>query len=169
MHRQYRCLRPIIKSMGAIMKKLLPILAILIVMVLDVSGCTPKTGTTTTTITSTISTTAGQPVEVVSVLSTYKSGQTVNPGGPEIEITLKNVSDEPVVYLTATLELLSVPANSGMKRSWDYVFSVSPSNPLPPGKSISSKNILIGGGFDENYAVSINGTMQSGIKFSYTK
>ena len=30
-----------------------------------------------------------RPVEVVSVEDTYKSGQTVNPGGPEIEIALR--------------------------------------------------------------------------------
>jgi hypothetical protein len=108
-------------------------------------------------------------VAVVSVSSTYKPGQTVNPGGPEIEMTLKNVSDEPVVYLTATLELLSVPVNGATKRYWDYSFSVTPAKPLLPGKSVSSKMVLIGGGFDEHYAVSINGTLQSGLKFSYTK
>jgi len=38
-----------------------------------------------------------QPVVVVSVLDTYQAGQIVNPGGPEIELTLENVSGEPIV------------------------------------------------------------------------
>ena len=148
------------------MKKLLLTL-ILMVVVLAGSGCGDNSVTTTTT-TTTI--TSGQPIEVVSVLDTYKSGQTVNPGGPEIEMTLKNVSNEPVIYLAATLELLSRPTDSPMRRTWDYSFDVSPANPLLPGKSTSSKNWLIGGGFDgQHYAVSINGTLQSGVTFNYTK
>ncbi len=111
-----------------------------------------------------------EPIEVVSVLDTYKTGQTVNPGGPEIEITLKNAAVEPVVSLAATLDLLSIPATSGLRRSWNYAFEVTPSNPLLPGNSIGSKVRLIGGGFGGSlpYSVTINGTLQSGVTFAYT-
>jgi len=150
------------------MKKLVFTLYMLGMVALAVSGCTTNTETTATTTTKTTMTN-GQPVEIVSVLSTYKPGQTVNPGGPEIEMTLKNVSDEPVVYLTATLELLSRPADAPFPKYWRYGFNVTDTNPLLPGKSISTKIRLIGGGFDGNYDVSINGTMQSGVTFTYTK
>ena len=103
-----------------------------------------------------------EPIEVISVLDTYKTGQTVNPGGPEIEITLKNAAIEPVVSLAATLI---------GSRTFNYSFDVTPSNPLLPGKSISSKNRLIGGGFPGGsipYAVTVNGTLQSGATFAYT-
>jgi hypothetical protein len=118
----------------------------------------------------TTSTQNQQPIEVVSVLDTYKTGQTVNPGGPEIEITLKNAAVEPVVSLAATLDLLSIPVASGLRRSWNYAFEVTPSNPLLSGNSIGSKVRLIGGGFGGSlpYSVTINGTLQSGATFAYT-
>jgi len=100
-----------------------------------------------------------QPIEIISVLGPL---QPINPGGPIVEITLKNVAVEPVVSLTATLELI---------RSFNFDFDVTSSNPLLPGKSISAKLTLIGGGFNDSisYPLTINGTLQNGATFDYIK
>lgn len=44
-----------------------------------------------------------QPIEIIAVVGPL---QPINPGGPIVEITLKNMADEPIVSLTATLELI---------------------------------------------------------------
>jgi hypothetical protein len=105
-----------------------------------------------------------QPIEVISVLDTYNAGQTVNPGGPTIEITLKNISSEPVVSLQVTLQ------ESG-PRTFNFDFNVTSSNPLLPNQSISAKRILIGGGFGDGigYYLVIHGALQSGLSFAYMK
>jgi hypothetical protein len=50
-------------------------------------------------------------------------------------------------------------------------FAVSTSNPLLSGTSISDSLILIGVGFSNNvsYPLTITGTLQNGVTFSYTK
>jgi len=101
-----------------------------------------------------------EPIEIVSVLGPVPP---FTPGGPTVEITLKNVSVVPVISLTATLEL---------SESFDFTFDdVSPSNPLQPNRSTSAELILIGGGFSSNdsYPLTINATLQNGAKFVYTK
>jgi hypothetical protein len=100
-----------------------------------------------------------QPVEIISVLGPL---QPINPGGPIVEITLKNVAVEPVVSLAATLDL---------SRSFNFDFDVTSSNPLLPDKSISAKLTLIGEGFSVNipYPLTMNGILQSGATFAYTK
>jgi hypothetical protein len=101
-----------------------------------------------------------QPIEIISV---QMPPQLPNPGGPRVEITLKNVSVEPVTSLTATLEQTN--------RDFDFNFNVTPSNPLPPDKSISATLLLIGGGVSENhsYPLTIKGAFQSGDTFVYTE
>jgi hypothetical protein len=103
-----------------------------------------------------------QPIEVTSVLGPL---QPFNPGGPVVEITLKNVGVEPVISLTATLEL-DTPFGP-----FDFIFNVTPSNPLQPNKSTSDILTLIGGGFADNvsYPLKIHATLQNGAKFVYTK
>jgi hypothetical protein len=104
-----------------------------------------------------------QPIEIVSVLGPVGP---VNPGGPIVEITLKNVSVEPVISLTATLE-----ANTAFDISFAFPFDdVSPSNPLQPNSSISDRLCLIGGGFssDVSYPLTINATLRNGARFVYT-
>jgi len=100
-----------------------------------------------------------QPIEITSVLGPL---QPINPGGTIVEITLKNVAVEPVISLTATLEL---------SESFDFTFDVTPSNPLQPNRSTSDTLCLIGGGFSDNvsYPLTINATLQNGAKFVYTK
>ncbi len=100
-----------------------------------------------------------QLVEVVSVKDIAKAP---NPGGPDIEIILKNVSSEPVIDLNA---IFTEP----LYRSWKLQFNVSQSNPLLPGSTTSVHQILIGGGWGANiqYSLTINGTLKSGRTFNY--
>ena len=121
-------------------------------------GCS-ATSTLTPTPTPTPTLPNQQPIEIISVSGPL---QPINPGGPIIEITLKDVSADPVVSLTANLEL---------SRSFVFNFDVTSSNPLLPDKTISAKLTLIGGGFSDSlsYPLTINGKMQNGATFVYTK
>jgi hypothetical protein len=104
-----------------------------------------------------------QPIEVISVSSPpIKPGELVNPGGPVVEITVKNVSIEPVISLTVILEA---------GRSFQLHFNIYPSSPLLPDQTIIQKFILIGGGYAENipYPLTIKGTLLNDTIFSYTK
>jgi len=101
-----------------------------------------------------------EPIEIVSVLGPLPP---FNPGGAAVKITLKNVGVEPVISLTATLEV---------SESFDFIFDVTPSNPLQPNRSTSTTLTLIGGGgFSSNgsYPLTINATLQNGANFVYTK
>jgi hypothetical protein len=137
-----------------------------------ISGCNaPATPSVTPTLPPPTATTTEEPVDIVSVIgplpSSYENGKPVyNPGGPILEITLKNVSNEPVIFLEASLTLESMP-----QRPYDFTFDVSLSKPLLPGASTSSRQTLIGGGFSDTipYPVTINGTLQSNVAFVYTK
>jgi len=98
-----------------------------------------------------------QPIEVVSVSSPYKPGDTITPAGPKIEITLKNISNEPVISLTALLI-----EEGGFNSPWTFNFNVALVNPLLPGQSTSVTNILIGGGFGGGipYSLAITGVSE---------
>jgi hypothetical protein len=101
-----------------------------------------------------------EPIEIVSVLGPIPP---FTPGGPAVKITLKNVGAEPVISLTATLDV---------SESYDFIFDVTPSNPLQPNKSTSTTLALIGGGgfsSDGSYPLTINATLQNGPNFVYTK
>jgi len=145
---------------------------LIIVFSVMISGCSsPATPSSTPTLPPPSITTSEEPIEIVTALgplpSSYENGKPVyNPGGPIVEITLKNVAGEPVISLEASLELESV---SG--RPFKYTFDVTPSKPLLPGASTSTKQTLIGGGFSDEipYPVTINGTLQSNVAFVYTK
>jgi hypothetical protein len=105
-----------------------------------------------------------EPIEIVSVLGPVPP---FTPGGPGVEITLKNVSVEPVISLTATLEI-----DTAFGTSVEFTFDdVSPSNPLQPNTSTSDRLCLIGAGFssDVSYPLTINATLRNGAKFVYTK
>jgi len=106
-----------------------------------------------------------EPIEIVSVLGPVPP---FTPAGPRVEITLKNVSVEPVISLIATLEVYTV-----FGTSVDFTFDdVTPANPLQPNRSTSNKLCLIGGGFisdDVSYPLTINATLRNGAKFVYTK
>jgi hypothetical protein len=103
-------------------------------------------------------------VEIISVTGPWEP---INPGGPTIEITLENGTNEPIVFLEASLDLnISSPANP-----YVFHFDVTVAKPLLPGASISSRQTLIGGGFSDyfSYLLTISGTLQGNVAFSYTK
>jgi hypothetical protein len=114
---------------------------------------------TTTTSTNATTTQDQQPIKIVSALGPEPP---FTPGGPEIEITLKNVSNEPVVSLTAIFTNLG-------PREFDFDFPVSTANPLLSGVSISDSLTLIGASIDTNvsYPLTIEGTLQNGVTFNY--
>ena len=100
-----------------------------------------------------------QPIEVISVSGVGPP----NPGGPFVEITLKNVSEDPVTSLKATLEL---------ERDYEFGFvNVTPSNPLLLGESSNETLSLIGGGYgtETSYPLTITVTLQNGDTLTYTK
>lgn len=114
---------------------------------------------------STAITTGQQPIDVTSVSGPLSP---INPGGPIVEVTLRNVSGEPVVSLTASLGISRAgPSNT----PFIFNFNVTSSNPLLPATSVSSKLTLIGGGFADNasYPLTIEGKLQSGAAFAYTE
>ena len=134
------------------MKKMALIPILVILLTITTPGCCPASVPDNQ-----------QPVEVISALSPRPLiGQLINPAGPIVEITLKNVSDEPVISLTATLELY---------KSFEFIFDITPSNPLLPGDSISSRQLLIQGAISDthSYPLTINVTLQNGDEFVYTK
>jgi The GLUG motif len=103
-----------------------------------------------------------QPIEITSVVGPIAP---YNPGGPVIDVTVKNVAAEPVVSLTATLQI-----PSGLNTVFGISFNVTPSNPLLPGGSVSARRTLIGGGIrsGDSYPLTIDATLQDGAQFVYT-
>ena len=144
------------------------ILLTIVLFSVVVSGCnTPVIPSVTPTLPPPSITTTEEPIDIVSAVgplpSWYEDGKPVyNPGGPIVEITLKNVSDESVIFLEASLEA---------QRTFSFTFDVTLSKPLPPGASTSARQTLIGGGFSDEIPcpVTINGTLQSNVAFFYTK
>lgn len=146
--------------MGANIRGKLGFLIITLSTLVILVGCTP-TITSQSPEPTTTSHTTGQLIEVVSVIELYNA--TPHPGGPAIEITLKNISTESIISLNVTLE------ESG-PRSWDFDFNVTSSNPLEPNERISYERWLAGGGWGGGipYSLSINGTLKSGEVFAFT-
>ncbi len=101
-----------------------------------------------------------QPIDIVSAKEVPTEP---NPGGGLYEITLKNVSTEPVVSLSADLYVLP-PAGANPRT---FHFEVTPSKPLLQNKSISSRMILIAA--SPGNTITINGMLQDGGTFSYTR
>jgi hypothetical protein len=135
-------------------KILILIIAILSMITMSLAGCHGAS-----------STTSQQPLEVVSVLGPIAP---FNPGGPVVEITLKNVSSEPIVSLKASLGIIRAgPSNT----PFIFNFDVTPSNPLLPDKTIVTQLTLIGGSFADNisYPLNIEGKLQRGGTFAYTE
>jgi hypothetical protein len=103
-----------------------------------------------------------EPIEVISV----KAVGMPNPGGPTIEITLKNVSSELVISVKCILQLDG-------EKTFDYDFpEVSTATPLQPDATTSQTLILIGptGYSDEAfYPLMITVKLVNGQTFSYVK
>jgi hypothetical protein len=103
------------------------------------------------------------PIEIVSVTGPIPP---YNPGGPVVGITLRDIGDQPVTSLDATLRVESM-----LTAPYSFVFKVSSSSPLLPGHSIQTIQILIDGGFESTvrYPLTISGTLSNGAKFMYTQ
>ena len=138
------------------------ILVAAVLFVFPASGCSglPSPSPTPTLPPPTL-TTSLKPIEIVSALGPLEP---ITPAGPEVEITIKNVSNEPVILLEVTLDAGAVsPQNP-------YVFSfdVSPARPLNPGQSISARRVLIGAGFgDTPLPLTISGRLEGNVLFFY--
>ena len=145
------------------LRKILPICILVMISMLALSACQSKT-TSPIIATSTTSNSEVGNLQPIDVLSVQGPLPPINPGGPNVEITLKNVSTEPVVSLTAVFTNLGA-------RDIDINFEVGPVNPLSPGASISDTQTLIDGGFSNNvlYPLTIEGTLQNGATFSYVE
>ncbi len=131
---------------------------LVLALIVSMMGCssTPSSPVPTQTI-------VQQPVDIVSVLGPL---QPINPGGPIVEITLKNASSSPIVSLNATLDLQSAPPG----RPFTFDFNITSSDPLLPHVSTASKLSLIGGGFGDSisYPLTISGATQGGMPFTFT-
>ncbi len=148
------------------------ILVAAVLFVLTASGCShPLSPCVTSTLPPPTLTTSARPVEIVSATgpwpSWYEDGKPVyNPGGPIVEITVENASNEPVILLEVTLDTGSVSSQN----PYVFDFDVCPTRPLAPGQSISSRRTLIGGGFgDLPLPVSITGRVEGNKAFFYTR
>lgn len=148
-------LRRPLPRQGESMKEML-ILVVLPLILMGAVACTKEPAERTT-----VSGSTAEPIAIVSV--TYAAGQTVNPGGPTIEITLKNVSKEDVSSLDVTLDESS-------RGRFKFDFGVDMSKPLAPSKTIRARQILIGGGWGPGiaYSLVIGGTLRSGVTFEFT-
>ena len=135
--------------------------AFMLIALLTACSSAPITSPSKTTSATTLSSTPTnqQPIEVVSLTGPLPP---VNPGGPNVEIILKNISTEPIVTLNVTLEL---------NKPFNFVFDVSLPVPVLPGKTISTEQTLISGGFSEStlYPLRISGTFRNGSTFDYVK
>jgi hypothetical protein len=139
------------------------VIILVTVLCLAFSACQSPTPTTIPTSTSTSSnTTTSINPELIEVVSVRGPLDPINPGGPNVEVTLKNLSSQPVTALTANLQL---------DRAFNFKFDVSAANPLLPGKFVSARLTLIGGGFNEraSYLMVVNGVLQDGQIFSLNK
>ncbi len=137
------------------------LLCVVFALIAVVTACSPSPPTSPSksnpTFTPTSALTNQQPIEIVSLFGPIPP---INPGGPNVELVLRNISSEAIMSLSVTLEL---------NRPFNFVFDVSLPVPLFPGKTISSEQTLIGAGFNEstNYPLKISGTFRNGPTFDY--
>lgn len=116
-----------------------------------------------------------EPVGIVSVTGPMPP---FNPGGPEVEITLKNISNESIYSLTATLTLENQLTGSAFgiyPAPFNFDFGITHSNLLLPGQTTSATLVLIGGGLEggTSYPLIINAGFINdagqALSTSYTK
>jgi hypothetical protein len=156
-------------------KKILVTLGLTLLLFIALAGCTStSTPSSTPTPTPTSSTPAPTPSSFTSTpapaqTTTLQPVEVVSMSGPLpftiVEITLKNVSAEPVVSLNVALELSGIPA-----RTFIFDFGVSSARPLLPGKSAIARSTLPKGGFSDSvsYPLNISGSLQGNATFTYT-
>ena len=155
----------------------------LCIILLVFAGCasstttSPATSSTTVAISSPTSSVTGtttqttanqQNIEIISVKES--TSQPVNPGGPVIEIVVKDVG-QAVTGLAITLdESASFSASSPLSYKYNFSFTIIPGHPLYPGETAGSSATLINGAWGDGikYTLMISGTLDSGEVFSYT-
>jgi hypothetical protein len=141
------------------MKKSALLFSVALIFALLTSCAARQTATTPTTATSPVtqSTTPGQPIAVVSVIGPIPP---FNPGGPEIAITLKNVSGQNIIKLATALSVGCLLF---------HTFDVSLAKPMSPDSIVTQYSTLIGGGFSSStsYPLEIAGTFASGATFDF--
>ena len=107
-----------------------------------------------------------EPIQIVSVPVT---SETPGPNGrPLINVEIKNISQDLIVYLQAFF-IYTEPALSG-NLSTPMDFSISPSAPFKPGRVISSQAYSTGVTWTPNfkmYYILINGRLENGKEFSF--
>ena len=132
---------------------ILCITAVLLALLAACSAAPPSSTTNTAPVT-------GRVIQVVSVASTGP----INPGGPVIEVTLKNISDQPIVLLTAILTL----SPDSLAGPFTYDFGIGISSPLAAGATTVQTRTLIGASYssDTPYPLGIHGTLQDGSSFT---
>ena len=98
---------------------------------------------------------------VIDIISISGTDSPPNPGGPEIQMTLKNIGTKPITNLNARLVL-----NNNYTFNFKYV---TESNPLAPGHLTSETQILIGAGYTTgvSHPLIVAGTVNN-EPFSYT-
>ncbi len=139
----------------------IPFFCAVLALMMVLAGCSsPSTSTPSTpppTSTPSGTPTDQKPMEVVSLSGPVPP---INPGGPTVELVLKNVSAEAVVSLSVTLEI---------NRPFNLAFDVSLPVPVMAGKTITSRQNLIGGGFSDtvSYPLKISGVLRDGSTFNY--
>jgi len=109
-----------------------------------------------------LTTSEQDPVSVISV----KAVGPVNPGGPTIEVTLKNTGTEPVVSLKAGLYL-----EGTTKFIYDFP-TISSATPLQPDYIVSQTLYLVGPtgyGSDTWYSLTIDIVFQNNTTLAYLK
>jgi hypothetical protein len=163
----YKLMKPELTKMKEPRKKSLGNIVLLLceafALILLLTSCLPSQNTSPSISNPTISSSPAlpnqQPIEVVSLIGPLPP---VNPGGPNVEITLKNISSEPIVTLIVTLEL---------NKPFNFPLDISLPVPLLPGNTISNEQTLISGSFnnDLSYPLRIKGTLRNGVAFDYTK
>jgi hypothetical protein len=140
------------------------IILMMALLLTEVTACSgARTSVTTTSSTSATVPPPQAPIEVVSVAGPMPP---INPGGPTVELVLKNTSATPVAGLTATLGVNGAPPG----HDFTFSFGVNEQNPLPPGGTASARMTLIGGGFSSDilYPLTISGSFDGNGSFAYT-
>ncbi len=133
------------------------LLCVVFALMTVLTACSTSSTSSNPASTPTSTLTNQQPIEIVSLFGPIPP---FNPGGPNVELILKNISPETIVSLNVTLEL---------NRPFDFFFDVSLPVPLLPGQTVSDEQTLISAGFNDgtNYPLKISGTFRNGSTFDY--
>jgi hypothetical protein len=102
---------------------------------------------------------ANAPVKVIAINTNDVNWST---DYPTVELTLENVSAEPIVSLSAVLIEFA-------PQDYSFGLNVTPENPLLPGTNVIGFSDLFQGAFGDGiaYSLKISGTYRNGQTFSF--